>query len=77
MDGSDNGDYFISYVLDEFVIYRTPEIKPLCEVIAEGRKLTTMSAERQHKGPGEYELPSAVHVEYNVNSLGKFNVSKI
>jgi hypothetical protein len=62
--------YFTSYVLDDFVIYRTPDIKPVAEESHQPIAKTIGILERGLKGQGEFELPSAVYVSYNVKSLG-------
>jgi len=59
----------VSYVLDEFVIYRTPDIKPLEEENAEGERMTMKIQERGQKGQGELELPSAVYVSFGLKNL--------
>lgn len=59
----------MSYVLEEFVIYRTPDIKPLEEENAEGEKMTMKVQERGQKGQGEFELPSAVYVASGLKNL--------
>jgi len=57
-------------VLDEFVVYRTPDIKPVAEEVAEGEKAAAIRVlERGAKGQGEYELPSAVYVSRGVKNL--------
>ena len=59
----------MSYVLEEFEIYRTPDIKPLEEENAEGEKMTMKVQERGQKGQGEFELPSAVYITYGPKNL--------
>jgi len=59
----------VSYVLEEFVIYRTPDIKPLEEENAEGQKMTMKVPERGQKGQGEFELPSAVYITFGLKNL--------
>jgi hypothetical protein len=59
----------VSYVLEEFVIYRTPDIKPLEEENAEGERMTLKIQERGQKGQGELELPSAVYITYGLKNL--------
>lgn len=64
----------MSYILDDFVIYRTPEITPVGEEAVEDEKLLPSKLlERGPKGQGEYELPSAVYLSYGVKSLGIAN----
>jgi hypothetical protein len=65
----DGGEgYFTSYVLDEFVVYRAPDVKPVGEEGKEGRDAIKL-AERGAKGQGEYELPSAVYISRGVKNL--------
>lgn len=59
----------MSYVLEDFVIYRTPDIRPLEQDNAEGEKMVTKMQERGQKGQGEYELPSAVYVFRGLKNL--------
>jgi len=57
------------------VIYRTPDIKPVAEEIAEGEKPSSVKVmERGAKGQGEYELPSAVYVVHGVKTLSIYHV---
>ena len=66
----DDGEgYFVSYVLEDFVIYRTPDIKPLEQENAEGERMATKIQERGQKGQGEFELPSAVYVSKGLKNL--------
>ena len=67
-DGDGDG-YYVSYVLEDFVIYRTPDIKPLEEENAEGERIAAKMQERGQKGQGEYELPSAVYVSVGLKNL--------
>jgi hypothetical protein len=71
---ADGSEYFTSYVLDEFVIYRTPEIKSMSEVVRESEESPTKTGRKANlertKGQGEFELPSAVYVAWSVKSLG-------
>ena len=56
------------------MIYRTPEIRPVDEEAVEDEKLfPSRLLEREPKGQGEYELPSAVYLSYGVKSLGIAN----
>lgn len=59
----------MSYVLEDFVIYRTPDIRPLEQENAEGEKMATKMQDRGQKGQGEYELPSAVYVSVGLKNL--------
>jgi hypothetical protein len=70
-----DGDSFTSYILDDFVIYRPPDIKSLSKEGKEGEDLTAKAKQqstqdREAKGQGEFELPSAVYVAWSVKSLG-------
>jgi len=62
---------YISYILDDFVIYRTPDIKTISEESLEGN---IPFREREAKGQGEFELPSAVYVKAGVKNLGMHNL---
>ena len=59
----------MSYVLEDFVIYRTPDIRPLEQENEEGEKMATKMQDRGQKGQGEYELPSAVYVSVGLKNL--------
>lgn len=63
-------NYFTSYILDDFVIYRTPDIKPVMKEAIEGDLLAVQVLERGRKGQGEYELPSAVYISQGLKNLG-------
>jgi hypothetical protein len=67
-DGDD--DEFISYVLDDFVVYRTPDVKPVAQENAEGERIIAKLRDIGQKGQGEYELPSAVYVVRGLKNLG-------
>jgi hypothetical protein len=62
---------FVSYVLDNFVIYRTPEIVPIAEEKQDEEDGTKKTLPREHKGQGEFELPSAVYIERGLTQLGR------
>ena len=66
VDDADDGFYFTSYELHEFVIYRPPDVKSLETDSEEG---DWRENEGRTKGQGEYELPSAVHVTHGVKTL--------
>ena len=71
-DDHDAGeDYFVSYLLEDFVIYRFPTIKSVFQEAEEGEQSMVKLRDRGAKGQGEYELPSAVYVEPGVNNLGR------
>lgn len=72
MDEDDDEDVFISYVLDDFVVYRTPDVKPLADQDTEGAITAANLREQGQKGQGEYELPSAVYVAKGLKNLGNF-----
>lgn len=70
IDEEDDEDVFVSYVLDDFVVYRTPDVKPLAEQDIEGSTTAANLREQGLKGQGEYELPSAVYVAWGLKNLG-------
>ena len=70
IEDNDDGEYFTSYILDDFVIYRTPDVKPVMKEAIEGNLLAVQVLERGQKGQGEYELPSAVYISHGVKNLG-------
>jgi len=67
--GSDGEGYFTSYVLDDFVMYRKPDIKPVAQEAMEGEKTSDKAIERGVKGQGEYELPSSVYTTVGLKNL--------
>ena len=67
--GSDGEGYFTSYVLDDFVMYRKPNIKPVAQEAVEGEKTSDKAIERGVKGQGEYELPSSVYTTVGLKNL--------
>ena len=69
-EDDNDGEYFTSYILDDFVIYRNPDIKPVMKEAFEGDLLAVQVLERGQKGQGEYELPSAVYISHGVKNLG-------
>jgi hypothetical protein len=68
------GDYFTSYVLDDFVVYRNPDIKPFAQGVAEDEKMERKVVDRGRKGQGEYELPSTVYIAFGVTNLCTSNL---
>lgn len=70
----DEGEgYFTSYVLDDFLVYRNPDIKPFAREVAEDEKMEKKVVDRGRKGQGEYELPSAVYISSGVTNLRTFS----
>lgn len=51
------------------MIYRTPDIKPLC-METELERVSPQLKDRGEKGQGEFELPSAVYVSRGLKNLG-------
>ena len=71
IDGQDEDeDYFTSYILEDFVIYQTPQIVPVWKESVEGASIAAEGKERGVKGQGEYELPSAVYISRRTKNLG-------
>ena len=73
-EDNDDGEYFTSYILDDFVIYRAPDIKPVMKEAIEGDLLAVQVLERGQKGQGEYELPSAVYLSHGIKNLGIYSL---
>jgi hypothetical protein len=72
MDDDEDG-YFISCILEDFVIYRAPDVKDVQQEIEEGDRLieTVRQQDRETKGQGEYELLSTVYISHcNIKNLG-------
>jgi hypothetical protein len=73
-DDEEEEGYFTSYILDDFVIYRTPDVKPVMKEAIEGDLLAKQILERGQRGQGEYELPSAVYISHGVKNLGIYSL---
>jgi hypothetical protein len=57
-------------VLDDFVVYRTPDVKPLAEQNSEGSIVAAHLRQQGQRGQGEYDLPSTVYVAKGLKNLG-------
>jgi len=69
VDDEDGEGFFTSYIIDNFVVYRNPDIKPFAREVAEAEKMAMKAIDRGQKGHGEYELPSAVYISFGVTNL--------
>ena len=76
MEADDDGeDYFTSYILDEFVIYRNPDIKPVAQEVEELERMSIKVSQQGQKGQGEFELPTAVYIAHGVKNLGSISTA--
>jgi len=75
VNDEDGEGYFTSYIIDDFVVYRNPDIKPFAREVAEDEKMAGKARDRGQKGHGEYELPSAVYISHGVTNLRMSNQS--